>query len=273
MELFNTEIKTDFSMGTYKSLLSIKFNLQNIDIIKTYVMFKTNKSIIFSTISNDEKLFILKKSLNCYNEYIVSSYICNYLRKDIPNFVYCFDVYNDYLVYEFINGITLNNYIKFCSIRDFINIFLQVMFSLYFAYKRFKFTHYDLQTSNIIIKNLDKNILIRYDEKTIFTNNIAVIIDYDTSFGIINGRKTSSYKIPCAYFDIYMFINSCYIDSHGIIKEYLSKVIEFFDIIDRNNSVKYVNVDYVLKIPVYSQNLSNITYEAFFDFLYSKRLI
>lgn len=272
-DCINTKLEIDFSTGNYKSLLSVKFNINKINIVKTYVMYKTNKSIIFSTITDYKKHFVLKKSLNKHNEYIISSYICNYLRKDIPNFVYCFGIHGDCLVYEFINGITLNNYIKFCSLGNFLNIFRQVLFSLDYAWKRYKFTHYDLQTSNIIVKNIENNIVINYDDKKVFTNNIAVIIDYDTSFGIVNGKKSSRQRISCPFFDLYMFINSCLTDSYGVINDYLNKVAEFFKIIDNALDLQYRNINYNFDIPLYTEKLSDINYDTFFDFLYFNKLI
>lgn len=56
-----------------------------------------------------------------------------------------------YALCENIHGILLEDYLYSCSIDEFISVYLQIIYSLIFAYNICGFTHYDLHLGNVII--------------------------------------------------------------------------------------------------------------------------
>ena len=109
----------------------------------------------------------------------------NKLLREIPNFRYTFgfDNRDDTLISEFVKGVRFNEYIKTCSIDEFINILKILLLSLCVAQERIGFVHNDLTPWNIIIKKLDKKTRFIYQFKdqifSVFTDMIPIIIDYD----------------------------------------------------------------------------------------------
>lgn len=79
------------------------------------------------------------------------------------------------IVYEYINGPILLDYLKTATVEQLCSIYLQIIKALYLAYTKVGFTHYDLHLRNVIVK---------HDDNTVY----PVIIDYGTSH-IIYRRK------------------------------------------------------------------------------------
>ncbi len=149
-----------------------------------------NYKFIIKSITNNEKL----------NEYIHESFVgincVNTFLEEIPNFCYNFGILDENqnykIIYEYIEGQTLQEYIKskefnFC---DFLQIILQICLAINFAQEKCCFVHYDLSIWNIIIKKSNHEVEIDYpiNNKIIRfkTKLIPVIIDY--------GRSHVSYK-------------------------------------------------------------------------------
>lgn len=126
----------------------------------------------------------------------------NNLRKFIPNFAYIYGGFKcntpligenkvticptegssvHYAIYENINpSITLTQFIKTCSIREFLNIYVQICFALLKAEAICEFTHYDLHTDNVLIRKLNRDMTIRYGKYSYLkTSNVATIIDFE----------------------------------------------------------------------------------------------
>lgn len=146
------------------------------------------------------------------HEYFVGVYGTNRLRSLIPNFAFvlggfkCSPPYYDkltntnkvltfcqnnkeqvyYIIYENVrNSVPLSKYLRVCTFKQFLNVFVQILFALQVAYENIDFTHYDLHTDNVLIRKLDKEIILPYiiKNKTYYlkTDVIATIIDFGRS--------------------------------------------------------------------------------------------
>ena len=250
----------------------------------------------------DDPLFIIKTPKNssndCLHESFIGLYGTNKLRKYIPNFSYVYGfikstvpmIYKNkiitwcdcpsrsynYIVYENINpSVKLNEYIKTCNGKQFLNIYLQVVLSLMLADKLIGFTHYDLNHNNILIRQLEEPITIEYEKYKIKTNVIATIIDYGMSlikynneyYGV-RSNTTRSYgiydNITYIMQDCYRLLMSCIIISHDSDNNKVfgecKKIFKFFT---SDNS--YKNIVKSIKeqskcyfaIPMYNFNMEN----------------
>src|SRR5690606_2702248 len=95
----------------------------------------------------------------------------------------------NYLIYENIQGVKMSEYVKTCHKDNFINIFLQVCFALYFGEQKIQFTHFDLNTDNVIIRDVlktspNEKYQIRYffdknNDIYLPCENVAMFIDYE----------------------------------------------------------------------------------------------
>jgi serine/threonine protein kinase len=145
---------------------------------------------------------------------MVGLYGTNRLRPFIPNFAYIYggvkcsppifgendevvDWCNNnknsvnYILYENVNpSISIKKFISKCSVDEFLNIFLQILYALDFAHKKIDFTHYDLHGSNILLRipnanEPDKLYQIPYKTENgweyITTRYIPTFIDYGMS--------------------------------------------------------------------------------------------
>ena len=91
----------------------------------------------------------------------------------------------NYVLYENIApGVDMATYIKGCSQMDFLNKFMQAIYSLHIANKTIDFTHYDAHSENAIIRQVTtlNNFYIRYDTENgveyMKTNGVLTWIDY-----------------------------------------------------------------------------------------------
>lgn len=137
------------------------------------------------------------------NESFIAIEGTNHLREFIPNYSYVYagirsnDIhsyirakttpYPAVSMYEYIDGVTFKEFIKYCTVKEMIEVFIQVFESLYMGNMLIDFTHYDLHSANVVIKKLDTPITINYMARndnlpmSIETNILAVIIDYGSS--------------------------------------------------------------------------------------------
>jgi hypothetical protein len=177
-----------------------------------------------SLILGDRELALLKTYRNGYNadhlshEFFIAYYL-NTLRTEIPNFTYGYGMFrcesplNDptrsrvcpvpklnpngdpipddrnYFIMELIKpGYTLAGIVGSLSFDDFMSFYLQVIASCGVAYDRFKFTHYDLHSRNVLLQHNPNAIQIflryRFENRTIYLRcrAIAKIADYGTSY-------------------------------------------------------------------------------------------
>lgn len=130
-----------------------------------------------------------------------------------------------YTIIENIKGKTLSDcfYDKNMTPDRFIGILVHVFMSLEIAQRKCCFTHFDLHTGNVMIKNITNKIsysLINDTKEYIMSadTEIPVIIDYGLSFSVIDDfllgdwRQFSKsapigrYMVPC--YDMYLFLMS-----------------------------------------------------------------
>ena len=170
---------------------------------------------LVSDFENTKDLFVIKVARSpaddtLLHELIVGIYGTNKLRQHIPNFAYVYGGFQcspplvdpdtktvvtwclhdsnsvNYVLYENINpSISLENYLKTCSGKDFLIVYMQILYSLRLGLKVIDFTHYDLHFENILIRNpkeFTSNFQIAYETERgveyLTTNSIATIIDY-----------------------------------------------------------------------------------------------
>jgi len=175
--------------------------------------------------------FVDKVSRNPNNdtlvhELVVGLYGTNKLRQYIPNFSYiygglkcspplidpntkkviysCLDNNNlvNYVLYENVApAVDISKYVRTCSSQQFLNAYLQALYSLRLASKLVDYTHYDLHAENLLIREpkLDKGKVFQIPYETengleyLRTSFISTFIDYGYSHikteDIIDGDK------------------------------------------------------------------------------------
>lgn len=181
----------------------------------------------FFTLKNifDNRVFLVKtaptlESLeDLLHEAIVGMYSLNVLRSKVPNFMYvyghffcspfvyskgiiswCTNESSPFTSYLFTERITdsysLSKFVKYCSVKDFIPVFLQILNALNLANGMYGFNHCDLHSNNVLVKvpsgipDKLKIVIPLYQVSNgtpvvityIITNNyIPFIIDYEDS--------------------------------------------------------------------------------------------
>lgn len=167
-------------------------------------------------LNNAENFFIFKfpKNGNLNHECFVAFKATNYLRKFCPNFMYIFDTIdcsipvigpdgkvinwcnksenpNNNKMYAILENclpnISFSEFCKQCSLKDFIRYYFQIVLAIREGYLKYKFTHYDMHTGNILLRKVSSNkFYIPYEtlQGTIFLESleyISTIIDYGFS--------------------------------------------------------------------------------------------
>lgn len=152
------------------------------------------------------------KKIETIHEAFIGKFVINQLLKICPNFVYTLDYRDepfivsesDYVsnyqssytfkkevsvLQEYINGPTLQEFLKNCTFKSFLEIILSLCCALIVAYKNCGFIHHDLKPWNIIVNILPEPIILEYylgtdSEDVVYkikTRFIPVIIDYGKS--------------------------------------------------------------------------------------------
>jgi len=254
------DILTDFKFASSKStsegyaLFSNFKGASNLVVIKTSKKKKDNDSILF--------------------EYFIGKMGVNRLRKFVPNFAYTLSIFKCnplvfdkdrninthelcgqdssdprfYVVYEKIKGISLHEFAN--SVRTsegafkLISYIIQLALALAVAQREISYTHYDLHTDNIILRQLDSPQVIEYDiagiTYKIQTDAIPTIIDYGFSHFIIDGIPFGGKTIPelgiiptlsPTGFDLYKMVmyimNECFKNNTGVFNK-VSWIMEYF---------------------------------------------
>jgi hypothetical protein len=157
-------------------------------------------------VTND--LFIIKTPMNNEDRILHEAFIgmigTNALRSLIPNFacIYgyfkcgkvgnygiCSDdfINKEYVIYENINpSQSLRSLLSTMTAEQYMQYFIQILFALKIANEDCSFTHYDLHSGNVLMRNLPQLSLIKYStnhgDVYIKTDKIATFIDYGMSY-------------------------------------------------------------------------------------------
>jgi len=197
------------------------------------------------SLENSSNVFVVKAPVSSednnemLHEWFIGIYGTNKMREYIPNFAYVYggfkcsplsinqsDIFDkgnaltwctgnsrnlDYLVYENIfPSMSFYDYTENCSFEEYLDKYLQILFSLDMANRLIGFTHYDLHGENVLIRRLtdipsksygiDDNFekfYIPYDldgkKYYLKTDAISTIIDYGRSHIIYNKKHYGPY--------------------------------------------------------------------------------
>lgn len=181
-----------------------KYNFYDIDVV--------------SKITDDKT-----KSEEHLHEYFVGIKCINNLLKDVPNFIYVYEMFfqdkSINIITEYIKGITLQEYIlgDDFELNEYFLIIIQICLAIEIAQEKYCFMHCDLTPWNIMIKYYKTPVTVDYNINnkiySITSNYIPIIIDYGKShfiyknlhYGIINAYNYTK------YFDLFsLFITSVY---------------------------------------------------------------
>lgn len=154
------------------------------------------------------------------HEGVVGIYGTNSLRETIPNFAYVFGGFKcspplvepgtrevvtwclnnenavNYVLYENISpSVTLSQYIKTCTVPEFLQVYMQLLYASRTALQQIDFTHYDLHDENVLIRDV-----VGAPALTIGSNSDDTIVlsDFQIPYVTANGTeylKTS--KVAC----------------------------------------------------------------------------
>lgn len=158
---------------------------------------------------NRKKNIVIKSSIDTNPYYIINGlyYGMKYINKMcniIPNFMRTYGFIkggkrtrfnntdsvawylpgNDiYPVLEYIPGKSLEHIINDneISTESLASVILQVVLSLKMLYSRYNVCHRDVHAGNVMVVDIDRQ-NIQYDDITITTDKLAVIVDYDSLF-------------------------------------------------------------------------------------------
>lgn len=166
----------------------------------------------------------LKDSL--LHEGVVGIYGTNDLRKLVPNYAYIYGGFKcspplidsetkkvitwclhnentvNYVLYENINNsVTLREYIRKCTVQEFMEMYMQILYALREGLRQIDFTHYDLHDENVVIR--DVNNAIDFDIKINKNENISAGSETNGNKGgssdKINTETIKNTKFQIAY--------------------------------------------------------------------------
>lgn len=178
--------------------------------VRTIFKSKTTRVILYQIGAEyviGKKTIDQMKKVEFIHEAFIGKYVMNNLLKFCPNFVFTLgyrdEPYIDFLpdysnykvkettvIHEYIEGPTLQEFLKSCSIKSYLEIILSLNCALIIAQTQHGFVHHDLKPWNIVVNILPEPIIIEYflrseDGKDqvykIKTRYIPVIIDYGKS--------------------------------------------------------------------------------------------
>jgi len=189
-----------------------------------------------------------------YRECNIGLHFINKMRNIVPSFVYTFSgimgnekeliekklskikTDNILSVYEKIDGESVAVSMPSMSKERFLLIFLQILISIEIAQREFKFVHYDLHTSNVLLKKLSRpyeySVLLDTEEYKFVVDEIPVIIDFGLSHVEKDGKtfmpfvdevdsRAITYNVYNPIKDIYHFLVNCHDNSYSLYEENL----------------------------------------------------
>jgi hypothetical protein len=194
--------------------------------VRTIFKSKTTRVILYQIGAEyvvGKKTIDPMKKIEFIHEAFIGKYVINNLLKICPNFVFTLSyrdepyisyMYSDYcdknncnqtmnnltikentVIQEYIKGPTLQEFLKTCTMKSYLEILLSLNCALIIAQSTYGFVHHDLKPWNIVVNILPEPIILEYYLRTennqdyvykIKTKYIPVIIDYGKSHVIYN---------------------------------------------------------------------------------------
>ena len=268
--------------------------IQNSEIFVYKALYK-NENVIIKTSKNGNNIYTILL------EYFIGNYGANKLY-DMGNLnftrmngIFCCGTIKDnkicrksedknfYLIYEYINGKSFKEFIKDCTIKEFLFYFIQILLSLKHANQNIDFTHYDLNTENIIMYDQGHEFYLKYGEQYCYSlGYIPKFIDYGMShmkhenvdfgtnlYGIeLNIFKDRSFIIYDVYKLLFDSLLLLYIKKDSKFMEVL-KLMEYFT---KTNLTKEIFKDHIIPqkdfngMCMYCPETTNITNEEWDKF-------
>jgi hypothetical protein len=265
------------------------------------------KNLPISGITSD--LFIIKLPTNIdddlQHELFVALYGINPIRYKVPNFSYIFgglkcarinfksetlqihtnlQNINCVLYENIIPHISMKQYVQTCRGIDFVNKYMQIIYALREAYLYCEFTHYDLHSDNVLIRDVLKiPSAIPYDtergKEYLLTDKLAIIINYensyikykDISYGVsglphYGVSATASYPMHDAYkllgFCMYAMLEAKNIECFNVA----SRIMRFFNPTEDLISIIISQRQILYMLPSDSA-FKNINYDTFIKYI------
>ena len=221
-----------------------------------------NFNFIIKTTDNPDKI---KEHIH---ESFIGINVINNIIKDIPNFAFIFDIFEDKsfnIVSEYISEQTFQQYIMGENFKfsEFLNIILQVCLALEVAQENCCFVHNDLTPWNICLKYLNEPTFVDYKIKnkviTIKTSIIPVIIDYGKSHVIYNNQHygiVNMFNFSKSFDMLTLFITSVY----QLITSQVLPRNDFFLFLKFTNFIS--NTKYYNKVFKNSKDVKTFFYSA-----------
>ena len=235
---------------------------------KDHAIYMTDRCIIFRyQWKNDKtKKIIIKKISNSSrelseNSFFLGRFVLNKMKSVIPTFRFTFGYETDprrQLFYlEYIKGVTFSKFITSnlessdtYKLHLFHNFMFQIIVSLEMIQERFKFTHYDLHLSNIMIRPVShkKNFNYHVFHRKLELKNmgyVVQIIDFDFSCA-------TSVKSPVAFEKLIPYgYSGIFLSGTDLLRIFFSikKKVESCKSVDPNTLANQIKsfIDFVFK--------------------------
>lgn len=173
-----------------------------------------------------------------------------------------------YAIYENINNsMSLDSYVKKCTAQQFMDILIQIMYALKIAHERVGFTHYDLHTGNILVRDYDRELFyIPYEDRYVFASKIATIIDYGMSHvyysdpeGIVGRDISLGVKEPSGpRGNLSMLKNGVYMDTPNPIVDCYKVLWYSLESMNRHNQQVFNDVKELIRFFHKEDSYNNI---------------
>ena len=177
-------------------------------------------------------------------EYIIGRTLNN-LADKIPYFVSTYSAFVDdqniYCIIENITGQTIHKSLEVLNFEEWLVIFFQLVVALETAQREYAFTHYDLHTSNVILRCSRKPLALQVTLSDLLikinSDKYPVIIDFGLSYIEIddkivadsNNAEVGVYDYMCPAMDMYLFLLSTFWGAKDFkFKQKILDIFQFF---------------------------------------------
>lgn len=258
----------------------------------------TTGAILLAQIKKARNIFAIKVPSSVH-EIVVGLYGTNLLRTRIPNFSYVFGGFKCspplsgpdgkvvtwcasredpvwYGMYEAtIQNETLATFVETCTAKQFLQCYMQVMYSLLYAHEAIDFTHYNLSADNVVVvQGGTQGVQINYGDEFLQTDHVAMITNYDHAHIVVDGMRIGRFgeeengifhDRTNIFFDAYKLLLSCYHHGNEEVRKTISLMHRFFNIVEdatvalRNRHFVPVHVNRELSFPQYLRYIRKVT--------------